>query len=244
MTSHIEPHDLAGRILSELHTHANPDNVAGMARYGISPVGTLGVTMPIVRGLARDAKRELRKDKPALHEFAALLWASGVHEARILATVVDVPELLSRNEAEERALDLDSWDTCDQLCGNLLWRTSFAWELPADCTSRPETFVKRAGFVVAVQLFKVKPVDDTRYLPFLDLIERHCTDERNDVKKGVNWALRQIGKNSPGLNAAAIETAERILAERPDSKAARWIARDALRELRSDAVRTRLGLLG
>lgn len=230
------------RVVAELKSQANPDNVAGMQRYGISPVGTLGVTMPVVRGLARDAKRELRRDKPALHDLALALWASGIHEARIMATVLEVPELVDRAQAESWALDLDSWDTCDQLCGNLLWRVSYAWELPDAWCGRTETFVKRAGFVVAVQLFKDKSAEEDRYLPFLRLIERECTDERNDVKKGVNWALRQIGKNGPALNAAAIESAERILARHPDSKSARWIARDALRELRSDAVRARLGL--
>lgn len=244
MSATTDTRALAERLLAELRANANADNVAGMARFGISPVGTLGVTMPVVRGLAREAKRELARDKAARHDLAGRLWASGVHEARILASVVDVPELLTRDEAAARALDLDSWDTCDQLCGNLLWHTPFAWELPGDWAERPETFVKRAGFVVAVQLFKVKPIEDARFLPFLTLVERHCTDERNDVKKGVNWALRQIGKNTPALNRAAIETAERILAEHPDSKSARWIARDALRELRSEAVRGRLGLLG
>jgi len=236
------PPALAERLLGELRAHANADNVAGMSRFGISTVGTLGVTMPLVRGLARDAKRALGRDKPAIHELATLLWRSGVHEARIMATVLEVPELVTREQAESWALDLDSWDTCDQLCGNTLWRVPFAWELPDAWCGRAEAFVKRAGFVVAVQLFKDKSAVEDRYLPFLALIERECTDERNDVKKGVNWALRQIGKNGVALNAAAIECAERILAEHPDSASARWIARDALRELRSDAVRKRLGL--
>ncbi len=232
----------AERILGELKANANAENVAGMHRFGISTVGTLGVTMPVVRGLARDAKRELGRDKPALHALALELWASGLHEARIMATVIDQPPLVAREQAESWALDLDSWDTCDQLCGNLLWRVPFAWELPASWCGRPETYVKRAGFVVAVQLFKDKTAAEERYLPFLNLIERECTDERNDVKKGVNWALRQIGKSSASLNEAAIDCAERILEQHPDSKSARWIARDALRELRSHAVRKRLGI--
>jgi len=237
------PVGLVVELVDELRARANPDNVAGMARYGISPVGTLGATMPDVRALARDAKRALGRGREAWHELALLLWDTGVHEARIMAAVIEVPALTTRDQIDRWVLDIDSWDTCDQLCGNVLWETSFAWELPAAYSERPEPFVKRVGFVVATQLaVKDKGAADALFLPFLDLVAREAVDERNDVKKGVNWALRQIGKRSAALNAAAIETAERILAEQPGSTSARWIARDALRELRSEAVRTRLGI--
>ncbi len=252
MTAHAlpsTPAPLAAALLSELEQRADPDNVAGMARFGISSVGTLGVTVAAVRELARDGKRALGRDPSAHHELAALLWASGVHEARIMAAVVDVPELVTYEQAESWALDLDSWDTCDQLCGNLLWRVGFAWDLPGAWAARTETFVKRAGFVVATQLaVKDKRAEDERFLPLLELVEQEAADERNDVKKGVNWALRQIGKRSSGLNAAAVACGERILAQAPPrggtpaEAAARWVARDALRELRSDAVRRRLGI--
>lgn len=237
------PAQVAQRLLAELRTHENADNVAGMARFGISSVGTLGASMPVVRALASSGKRELGRDKPAWHELAALLWASGIHEARIMAAIVDAPELVTVEQAEAWALDLDSWDTCDQLCGALLWRTGFAWELPARWSSRPETYVKRAGFVVVTQLaVKDKTAEDARFLPFLALVERECEDDRNDVKKGVNWALRQVGKRNAALNAHSVATAESILAHHADSRSARWIARDALRELRSDAIRARLGI--
>jgi 3-methyladenine DNA glycosylase AlkD len=235
--------EIAERLLSELRDRANTENVAGMARFGISSAGTLGVSMVDVRALARDAKRALGRDKPAQHQLAGLLWSSGVHEARIMATVLEPPTLMTRELADSWVLDIDSWDTCDQLCGNCLWATSFAWELPAAWTARPETFVKRAGFVMIVQLnHKLKDSTDEAFVPFLEMIVREATDERNDVKKGANWALRQIGKRTARGNAMAVEIAKRILDLYPDSRSARWIARDALRELGSDAVRRRLGL--
>ena len=238
-----KPAPLAQWLLGELRTRANPDNVAGMARFGISSENTLGVTVADVRALAREAKRSLGRDKAAHLELAKLLWASGVHEACIMAAVLTPPKLMTRELAESWVLDLDSWDTCDQLCGNVLWATEFAWELPAAWAARPETFVKRAGFVVITQLAgKDKAVPDESFAPMLLLVAEHCTDERNDVKKGVNWALRAVGKRSRECHAMAVECGERILAEHPGSRSARWIARDALRELRSVPVRKRLGL--
>lgn len=248
-SAHLSPEVVAARLVEQLRGHANPDNVAGMARYGISSAGTLGVTMPVVRSLAAEGRREMGRDAVARHALANALWASGVHEARIMAAIVDDPRQLTFAEAESRAVDLDSWDTCDQLCGNLLWRTHYAWELPGRWAARPETYVKRAGFVVMTQLPKDRTAPDERFLPFLELCEREATDPRNDVKKAVNWAIRGIGKRSAALNAPAIECADRILqaamAVKPatdESRAARWVARDALRELRSEAVRKRLGL--
>jgi len=239
------PAPLAEWLLGELRSRANAENVAGMARFGISSEGTLGVTMVDVRGLARDAKRALGREKVAHLELARLLWASGVHEARIMAAVLTPPTLMTRELAEGWVLDIDSWDTCDQLCGNVLWATEFAWELPAAWASRPETFVKRAGFVVITQLaVKDKAAPDEAFAPMLELVVEHCTDERNDVKKGVNWALRQVGKRSPGCHRMAVECGERILELHPESRSARWIAHDALRELRSDAILQRLSVTG
>lgn len=243
-----EPESLGEWLLSELHSRANPENVAGMQRFGISAAGTLGVSVGEVRALAKQAERAVHRDSHALHQIAAGLWASGVHEARIMAAVLDVPALVSREQAEIWVLDLDSWDTCDQLCGNLLWRCSFAWALPDAWSARSETFVKRAGFVVAAQLaVKDKAAQDTGFAKLLQLVEREANDDRNDVKKAVNWALRQIGKRNRTLNLAAIAAAERIRQSAesvrppsPGSRAARWIASNALRELKSEAVQARV----
>jgi 3-methyladenine DNA glycosylase AlkD len=237
------PEQLALSLLSELRACANPDNVAGMMRFGISGAGTLGVGMATVRALARDARRSLGKDPLAHHKLARLLWASSVHEARIMATLIDVPALVDEAQMEAWVADLDSWDICDGLCNNLLRRTRLAWSKAEEWSARGPEFTKRAGFVLGATLaVHDKSAPDERFSAVLGWVEREATDERNAVKKGVNWALRQVGKRSAGLNAQAIESAERILAQHPTSASARWIARDALRELRSDAVRVRLGL--
>lgn len=244
------PEAWASHLLAELRARANDVNVASMARFGISPVGTLGVTVADTRALVREAKAALGKDHAAWQRLAETLWESGVHEARIMATMLGAPELLSQERALAWALDIDSWDTCDQLCGNLLWKTPYAWDVARSWSRRPETFVKRVGLVTMVQLSgKAKKAPDAEVLAFLGIVEDVVFDERNDVKKAASWTLRQIGKRNAACNGPAIEAAERILAAAlavtpatEASKAARWVARDALRELRSAAVRARLGL--
>ena len=242
MNESVDAADLAREILVELRTQAVPANVEGMARYSISSVGTLGVSMPAVRTLARDAKRRLgRGAEPTRHDLAAELWASGVHEARILAALVDVPALVDEAQMERWVADLDSWDVCDQLCGNLFDKAPLAWEKSVQWTARPEEFVKRAGFVLMTQLaVHDKRAADERFRPFFPLMLRECEDDRPFVKKAVNWALRQVGKRNAVLHAEAILVAERMLEEHGDSRSARWIARDALRELESPAVAARV----
>jgi 3-methyladenine DNA glycosylase AlkD len=225
-------------LIARLREHADPANVAGMARFGISSHGTLGVSMPVTRGIAREVKRELKKEPEALHQLAAGLWASGVHEARILAAFVDVPALVTPEQADAWALDIDSWDVCDQLCGELLGRTPVAWDKVDQWTRREEEFVKRAGFVLMCALtVRDKKAPDEAFERFLPICEREAWDDRNFVRKAVNWALRQIGKRDRHLNGLAIEAAERIRAQ--GSKSARWIAADALREMTSPAVAAR-----
>lgn len=235
--------EVADTLLGILRANANPANVAGMQRYGISAQGTLGVSMPLLRDLARQTKRVFRRDEAARHETAGLLWDSGVHEARILAALVDVPALVDAPQMERWAADVDSWDVCDQLCGNLFDKTSLAWAKAAEWSSREPEFVKRAGFVLMTQLaVHDKAAPDDAFEPFLPLVVREATDERAFVKKAVNWALRQIGKRNAHLNELAIATAEETLALHAQSRSARWIAHDALRELRSDAVQARFGV--
>ena len=231
----------AQELIDSLEARADPANVEGMSRYGINPTNTLGVSMPVIRALARDAKLALGRDAGTRHELAHELWRSGIHEARILAALVDVPTLVTEEQMERWAGDLDSWDVCDQLCGNLFDKAPLAWEKAVEWTCREPEFVKRAGFVLAAQ-FAVhdKAAGDERFEEFLELVEREASDTRPYVKKAVNWALRQIGKRNAYLNARAIATAERIVALQSDSSAARWVARDALRELQSDALQQRL----
>lgn len=218
-------------ILRELRAHANPKNVAGMARFGINPKGTLGVSVVELRKLARRIGRD--------HRLAQQLWDSGIHEARILAALIDAPELVTARQMESWVKDFDSWDVCDQCCSNLFDKTLFAYRKAMVWSRRREEFVKRAGFALMAALaVHDKSAGDGKFIHFLPLIKRGATDERNFVKKAVNWALRQIGKRNRRLNTLARRTARDI--HTMDSRAARWIAADALRELSSAAVRSRL----
>ena len=211
----------AAQLIEQLRQMANPENAAGMARFGINPANTLGVSMPQLRALARG-----RRD----HQAALELWASGIHEARILAALVDDPALLTEAQMEDWVQDFDSWDVCDQVCMNLFDRNPLAYAKAIEWAGREAEFVKRAGFaLMACLAWHDKGAADERFLEFLPVIQRESTDRRNFVKKAVNWALRQIGKRNPALNQAAIIAAREIQAV--ESPTARWIAADALREL-------------
>jgi 3-methyladenine DNA glycosylase AlkD len=223
---------LAEQINAGLKSLANPANVAGMARYGIRTDNTLGVPMPALRKLAKSYRRN--------HELALALWDSGIHEARILASLVDDPKQVTPEQMEGWTADFDSWDVCDQVCSNLWDKTPFAYDKAIEWSRRDEEFVKRAGFVLMARsvVGGKKTPDSARMAVIFAEIERGAADKRNFVKKAVNWALRQIGKRSLKLNRQAIATAERIASI--DNPAARWIAADALRELKSGAVLQRL----
>jgi 3-methyladenine DNA glycosylase AlkD len=228
----------AADIVDQLRSLANAANVEGMARYGISPVGTLGVGIPVLRGIAKELRPYRTCDPQALHVLASQLWATGLHEVRILAALVDVPALVTREQADSWVADMDSWDVVDMASG--LWAaTPFGYAKAEEWAGREEEFVKRSGFVLMCALaVHDKKASDEPFLHFLTLVEREAGDGRNLVKKAVNWALRQIGKRNGVLNAAAVATAERL--RESGSKAARWVASDARRELTSDAVRVRL----
>jgi 3-methyladenine DNA glycosylase AlkD len=221
----------AEQILERLHSLANPQNVTGMKRYGISTDNALGISIYTLRPLAK----EIGVD----HNLALELWDSGIHEARILACYIDDPKLVTEAQMERWVADFDSWDVCDQVCSSLFDQTSFAYSKAHQWSERQEEFVKRAGFVLMAALaVHDKQAPDEQFEAFLPVITRHATDGRNFVKKAVNWALRQIGKRNLRLNELAIRTGEEI--KQIDSPAARWIATDALRELSSEKVQARL----
>jgi 3-methyladenine DNA glycosylase AlkD len=218
-------------VLERLQSLGDPRNVEGMARYGIRTKKAFGVSAPQLRQLAK----ELRKE----HELADRLWGTGVHDARILAALIDDPALVTERQMDRWAKDFDTWAVCDSACGCLFDKTPYAWDKATEWIERQEEYVKRAGFVLMAALaVHDKKAPNERFEAFLSLIESHATDERNFVKKAVNWALRQIGKRNLHLNALAIRAGEQI--RRIDSKAARWIAADALRELTGDKVQSRL----
>jgi 3-methyladenine DNA glycosylase AlkD len=209
-------------VLDELRRLGDPANVAGMARYGIRARRALGISMEPLRAIARRIGRN--------HALADQLWKTGIFEARILAAFIAEPQRLTRRQARSWAKDFENWADCDGVCIHLFRKTSFAHPFALECISRRPEFVKRAGFTLMATLaVHDKESTDQVFLNYLPLIERAANDERNGVKKAVNWALRQIGKRNPRLRRASIQTAKRI--RRQGTPAAQWIASDALREL-------------
>lgn len=218
-------------ILNKLKALSNPKAVEGMARFGINPENTYGVSIPTLRKMAKEIGKN--------HSLAQQLWVSGIHEARILASMVDDPNQVTEKQMDSWIKDFDSWDVCDQCCMNLFSKTSVAWEKAIEWTKREKEFEKRAGFVLMACLaWYDKESPDEKFLVFFHAIKQEADDERNYVKKAVNWALRNIGKRNLNLNRKAVETAKEI--QKTDSKSAKWIASDAIRELTSEAVQKRL----
>jgi 3-methyladenine DNA glycosylase AlkD len=218
-------------VVARLRSLAQPGNLEGMARFGIPTEHALGISLPVLRKLAKEIGRD--------HALAGDLWATGIHEARILATLVDDPKQVSDAQMEAWVRDFASWDLCDQCCSNLFDRTPHAYRKVREWSSREEEFVKRAGFVLMATLsVHDKKEDDLVFREFFPIIVREATDDRIYVRKAVNWALRQIGKRNMALNREAIRVAEKI--RTIDSKAARWITSDALRELTGEKVQRRL----
>jgi 3-methyladenine DNA glycosylase AlkD len=219
-------------IVEYLESLANPHNVAGMARYGIRPRHALGISIPTLRALARKNGSD--------HRVAGQLWRTGIHEARILAAYIDDPAAVTEAQMERWVKDFESWDVCDQVVSNLFDRTAWAHAKAVEWSARPEEFVKRAGFTMMAALaVHDKGAEDAAFLRFLPIIEREAADDRNFVKKAVNWALRQIGKRNRVLHARAVTVASRLCGH--ESKAARWIGRDAVREFASEKTQARLG---
>jgi 3-methyladenine DNA glycosylase AlkD len=218
-------------ILDRLRSLGDPKAVEGMARFGIRVPDVLGVSAPNLRRLAKEIGTD--------HDLAAQLWRTGVHDTRILAALIDDPAKVTPRQMEQWAGDFNSWAVCDAACGCLFDKTLYAWDKAVKWTGREPEYIKRAGFVLMASLaVHDKKTPDERFETFLPLIVKHATDDRNFVKKAVNWALRQIGKRSRQLNKLAIGVAQDI--RQIDSRSARWIASDALRELTSDKVRRRL----
>lgn len=213
----------AAGIVAALRARRSARNIEGQRRFGITPKSEqFGLALPLLREVARRHRRQ--------HALALALWATKVHDARLIASFMDDPRQVTRRQMETWARDFDTWALVDGACGSLFCRTPFAEEKAYAWSARRAEFVKRAGFVLmATMAVHRKELPDAVFLAFLPVIRRESSDERHFVKKGVNWALRQIGKRNPRLRRAAIAEAKRI--RKLESRAARWIAADALREL-------------
>ena len=218
-------------VLKKLKDLADPKAVEGMAKFGIASKKIYGVSIPNLRKIAKEIGTN--------HQLALDLWDQGIRETRILASMIDDPALVTEKQMEKWVKDFDSWEVCDQCCMNLFWQTPFVFKRAIDWALRKEEFVKRAGFaLMAVLAWKNKEAKNKDFTKFFSIIKKESLDERNFVKKAVNWALRQIGKRNSYLNKKAIGLAKEI--QKIDSKSARWIASDAIKELESEAIQKRL----
>lgn len=221
----------AGKIISAMRSLGNIRNLEGMARYGINTDKAFGINIPVLREMARTHRKD--------HALALELWATGYHEARILASMVDDPGQVDEEQMESWVRDFNSWDLCDQCCMNLFEDTPLAYSKAIEWAGAKEEFIKRAGFVMMARLaVSDKKSGDERFLVFFPVIRRESGDERNFVKKAVNWALRQIGKRSLYLHALAVEMAMELAGT--SSRAAVWTGRDALKELTDPGILRRI----
>lgn len=218
-------------LLAELKSQSDPEYISSLTRFGVQGEKILGVKMPVVRALAKPYKKD--------HLLALQLWDTGVHEARILASLLDNVKEVTEAQMEDWVRDFNSWDVCDQTCMNLFCRTPYAYAKALAWSERHEEYVKRAGFVMmAVLAIHDKKAKDAQLAAFFPLIEREAYDGRNFVRKAVNWALRQIGKRNATLYTMAMLVAERLAVhELPN---ARWIGKDALKELKSEKIHQKL----
>jgi 3-methyladenine DNA glycosylase AlkD len=219
-------------IIKQLKEMGDPKNVEGMARFGINPENNYGNSVTSLRNFAKKIGKS--------HNLALQLWDSGIHDARMLAAHIDDPTMVTEDQMDKWAKDFNSWDVCDNACGHLFDKTLFAYKKAEEWSKQDKEFVKRAGFaIMAWAAVHDKKADDKQFEKFLMIIKRESTDDRNYVRKAVNWALRNIGKRNMNLNKKAINIAREI--QKIDSKTARWIANDAIHELTSENVKKRLG---
>jgi 3-methyladenine DNA glycosylase AlkD len=211
----------ADQVIAHLKSLGIEENRAGMARFGINTAAALGISNAVLRPLGRALKRN--------HERSAALWASGIREARLLAGFTDEPNKVTRDQCRNWAGDFDSWEIVDGV-SDLFIETPFWRELVAEFAADQREFVRRTAFaMLAWGAVHLKKEPDATFEGYLPLIEAHAGDGRNFVKKAVNWALRQIGKRSLALHRQALELAERLAAS--SDKTARWIGKDAVKEL-------------
>ena len=222
---------LSTEILEKLKSKSRSDRLEGMARYGIKTDNRLGVSIPDIRKIAKDFGKN--------HEIALELWKTGYADAKITAALIDEPEKVTETQMGEWVMGIDSWDVCDQICMNLFDKTPYAWKKIIDWSERNEEFVKRTAFsLLACLACHDKHADDNKFIEYFPLIKKNASDDRNYVKKAVSWSLRHIGKRNLNLHKAALKLADEI--KQIDSKSAKWIGSDVVRDLNSDSTLRRL----
>jgi 3-methyladenine DNA glycosylase AlkD len=225
------------QLLKWLNDQGSRRVVNGMSRYGIeTKVHVLGVPMGTMFALGKRLHREL--DGPTRHGLALELWANKGYEARIMASLIDDPKLITRTQMNTWVGDFDNWAICDTVCFKLFDQSQFAFERAMQWVKSPKEFIKRTGFVMMACLAAHdKTASDTKFIAMLPIIERGASDERNFVKKGVSWALRMIGRRNTALRKAALPVARRLA--QSEEPSCRWVGKDALREFNKMKTKTR-----
>lgn len=218
-------------VISELKKYSKPENIEGMKRFGIMGSKILGVNIPVLRKMAKDLGTD--------QKLALSLWGTGIHEARILASMIADKQKFNSRLMDKWMKDFDSWDVCDETCLNLFYALPIAYKKAEAWAKRKPEFERRAGFaLMAVLAFKEKKASDKDFIKFFPLVKKYSTDKRNFVRKAVNWALRQIGKRNVTLNKKALKLAYEI--QKIDDKTAHWVASNAISELTNKKVINRL----
>jgi len=218
-------------LLDELRTFSDPAYLQNIGRLGVKGKNMLGVCLPDLRKIAKKYDKD--------HTLASALWKTGIHEACILASMLDEVAAVTPQQMEQWVQDFDSWDLCDQVCSNLFCYTPFAYDKALQWSERYGEFTKRAGFVMMAELaIHDKQAQDALLAAFFPIIEREAYDQRNYVKKAISWALRQIGKRNATLHAMALLVGERLAIH--ELPAARWVGKDVLKELNSEKITGRL----
>ena len=218
-------------IIEELKRASDMDAIEGMKRFGITTEYTYGVKIPILRQIAKQTGRD--------HKLAQALWKINTRETRILTSMIEEIRYVTEKEMENYIKEFDYWEICDQFCMNLFEKLPYAYEKAIELARRKDEFAKRTGFVMMARLaVSDKKAPNEKFEPFFSYIYDESTDQRNMVKKAVNWALRQIGKRNKTLHKKAIELAKKIY--QIDDPTAHWIAHNALRELNSENIKKRL----
>ncbi len=220
-------------LLNKLYYLSSKENIKGMARFGIVSKKVLGISAPDMKAIARESGKN--------HKLALELWESGIYEARIIASMVAEPAKVTEELMESWALEFDNWAIVDGVCSKLFDKTKFAWDKAFEWAEREEVYVKRAGFVLMCTLaVHEKKTPDSVFLAFFPVILKHSPDDRKMVSKAINWALRQLGKRCLFLREESLKYCEQILEKYPKSAAARWAARDAIRELNDKKIIARI----
>ncbi|MEI6696109.1 MAG: DNA alkylation repair protein [Bacteroidota bacterium] len=219
------------KVVAALNALSNKKSLEGMSHFGIKIENALGISMPALRNMAKQIGKN--------HALANELWETGLHEARILASMIADKKKVTPIQMDVWVKDFNSWDVCDQCCGNLFRYTPYAYDKAIEWALSEKEYTKRAGFAMMASLaVGDKKAADEKFLPFFDLIIANAEDERNFVRKAVNWALRQMGKRSYFLRVKALECIDTLLKNK--NKTAQWIAKDALRELMDEKIMERI----